>query len=106
MFLGHTYDIRAEVKLKDGRHGKVRVQIEARCVTSDELIAVFTKEVEWRVGSKIVQIDSVYDANDPDSVREMNSGQKIIYKPPTQKENLFQQLKISFNQFIKKCNEA
>jgi hypothetical protein len=59
----HTYDLRAEVELKNGEMYKVRCQIQARFVTQEELIFSFKRYVERRLGSPVKRIIEIYDAS-------------------------------------------
>jgi hypothetical protein len=63
MLFGHKYDIRAKVELENGKIYKVRCRIEARLVTTEDLLNVLRNEVNWNLNSPIKRIISIYDAN-------------------------------------------
>jgi hypothetical protein len=60
----HNYDIRARVKMSDGRIMKCRIPLQARFANSDDITAAVKREIEWKLEAKIVKVLQMYDANE------------------------------------------
>lgn len=59
----HKYNIRAIVELENGEVYKVRIPIEARFVTENEIICAVKNECRKKLGSSVKKIIEFYDAS-------------------------------------------
>ena len=59
----HNYYIHTVVKLSDGRVIKCRVPVEARFVSADDIKNGVKRQIELKMGTKVVKVLKMYDAN-------------------------------------------